>query len=86
MTQAAAGRGKATTRPFALPGKCVYPETLEQPENLPAEERYRRLLDEAAKQPKKSQGQAGEDAKDKNHEAPGVESPSEKFNIIRSPS
>lgn len=45
--------------PFVLPEGCVYPETLDQPPNLPVEERYRRLIEQAKQQDDAGDGKGG---------------------------
>lgn len=51
---------KFTKLPLINGGSAVYPESLNQPEGLPTEERFRRLLEEQKKQPKQQGGQQGQ--------------------------
>lgn len=53
---------KFTTLPKISGGSCIYPESLGQPEGLPTEERFRRLLEEQKKEQKKQR--AGDGAGD----------------------
>ncbi len=54
---------KFATLPKINGGSCVFPETLGQPEGLPTEERFRRLLEEQKKQPKSGNGGQGSKGK-----------------------